>query len=295
MKFFLVFQGDTYEEEKLLSCLWAPKLNKAGNEVHHHRRLLDADIGDQVVHLENRKIRAISKVKSKAYDCECPREFNRPNWSRDGRKVDLDLTEFDDPIEVDSIFKKIEKILPEKYSPFNIDGGGNQGYFYEIGAKVFDVILNTDFNENENTTNNTNQNLNSPTGSSTLSNVVTNKRSPAWQNLFKKKLFKLWPNECAITKVKNKNLLIGAHIKPWSKSNDKEKIDEYNGLLLAPNPDKLFELGFISFEDNGKIIISSKLSNEDFAKLNIDKDLVINFKEEHLKYMKYHREVKFQK
>ena len=54
MKFFLVFQGDTYEEEKLLSCLWAPKLNKVGNEVHHHRRLLDADIGDQVVLLENR-------------------------------------------------------------------------------------------------------------------------------------------------------------------------------------------------------------------------------------------------
>ena len=55
MKFFLVFQGDTYEEEKLLSCLWAPKLNKAGNEEHHHRRLLEVDIGDQVVHLENRK------------------------------------------------------------------------------------------------------------------------------------------------------------------------------------------------------------------------------------------------
>ncbi len=295
MKFFLVFQGDTYEEEKLLSCLWAPKLNKAGNEEHHHRRLLDVDIGDQVVHLENRKIRAISKAKSKAYDCECPREFKRPNWSRDGRKVDLDLTEFDNPIEVDSIFHKIKDSLPEKYSPFNIHGGGNQGYFYEIGAKVFNTILNTDFDENESISNNVEQSISSPTGSSILSNVVVNRRSSSWQNFFKKKLFKLWLAECAITKVKNKNLLIGAHIKPWSKSNDKEKIDEYNGLLLAPNPDKLFELGFISFEDNGKIIISKKLNNEDLAKLNIDKDLVINFKEEHLKYMKYHREIKFQK
>ena len=132
MKFFLVFQGDTYEEEKLLSCLWAPKLNKAGHEEHHHRRLLEADIGDQVVHLENRKIRAISKVKSKAYDCECPKEFNRPDWSKDGRKVDLNLTEFDNPINVDSIFNKIKDNLPEKYSPFNVHGGGNQGYFYDI-------------------------------------------------------------------------------------------------------------------------------------------------------------------
>ena len=59
MRFFLVFQGETYEEEKKLSCLWAPKLNRAGNEVHHHKRLLDVGIGDQVIHLESRKIRAI--------------------------------------------------------------------------------------------------------------------------------------------------------------------------------------------------------------------------------------------
>ena len=295
MKFFLVFQGDTYEEEKLLSCLWAPKLNKAGNEEHHHRRLLDVDIGDQVVHLENRKIRAISKAKSKAYDCECPREFNRPNWSRDGRKVDLDLTEFDSPIEVDSIFHKIKDSLPEKYSPFNIHGGGNQGYFYEIGAKVFNAILNTDFSEEINETETSAQSINSPTGSSTLSNVKINRRSSAWHNFFKKKLFKLWPTECAITKVKNKKLLIGAHIKPWSESNDNEKIDEYNGLLLAPNPDKIFELGLISFDDNGKIIISSKLNNEDLAKLNINKETKLNLKENHKKYFKHHRDNKFKK
>ena len=294
MKFFLVFQGDTYEEEKILSCLWAPKLNKVGHEVHHHRRLLDVDIGDQVVHLENRKIRAISKAKSKAYDCELPKEFNRPAWSKNGRKVDLDLIEFDEAIDVDSIFHKIKDKLPEKYSPFNIHGGGNQGYFYEIGVNVFNTILDTDFNEETNASEPSAQNINSPTGSSTLSNIV-NTRSSAWQNYFKKKLFKLWPTECAITKVKNKKLLIGAHIRPWSKSNDDEKLDEYNGLLLAPNPDKIFELGLISFEDNGKIIISSKLSNEDLTKLNINKDTVLNLKENHKKYIKYHRENKFKK
>lgn len=293
MRFFLVFQGDTYEEEKLLSCLWAPKLDKGGNEQHHHKRLLDVNIGDQVIHLENRKIRAISKTKSKAYDCECPREFSRPAWPRDGRKIDLDLTEFDTPIDVDSIFDKIKDKLLEKYSPFQEDGRGNQGYFYEIGANVFNTILNTDFNEDTNNTESSAQNINSPTGSSTSSDVVINRRSSAWQNFFKKKLFKLWGVECAITKVKNKALLIGAHIKPWSKSSDDEKIDEYNGLPLAPNPDKIFELGLISFENDGKIIISNKLSNEDLIKLNINKDIKLNFKENHKKYIKYHRENKF--
>ena len=90
-------------------------------------------------------------------------------------------------------------------------------------------------------------------------------------------------------------MLIGAHIKPWSESNDNEKIDEYNGLLLAPNPDKIFELGLISFDDNGKIIISSKLNNEDLAKLNINKETKLNLKENHKKYFKHHRDNKFKK
>ena len=182
MKFFLVFQGDTYEEEKNLSCLWAPKLDRGGDEQHHHRRLLDVDIGDQVVHLENRKIRAFSKAISKAYDSDCPREFSKPAWPREGRKVNLDLTEFDEPIDVDSIFHKIKDKLPEKYSPFDINGKGVQGYFFEIGANIFNIILNTDFSEETNEIESPAQSIKSPTGSSTLSNVKINRRSSAWQN-----------------------------------------------------------------------------------------------------------------
>ena len=69
-RYFLVFQGDTYDEEKELSCLWAPKKNKSGNEVHHHKRLLEVNEGDRVIHLVNRYIKAISTVRSKAYDAE---------------------------------------------------------------------------------------------------------------------------------------------------------------------------------------------------------------------------------
>ena len=64
-RYFLVFQGDTYDEEKELSCLWAPKKNKSGNEVHHHKRLLEVNEGDRVIHLVNRYIKAISTVSQK--------------------------------------------------------------------------------------------------------------------------------------------------------------------------------------------------------------------------------------
>jgi predicted restriction endonuclease len=112
------------------------------------------------------------------------------------------------------------------------------------------------------------------------------------QGQFREDLIKLW-NSCAISKFDDTRFLIASHIKPWKKSDNKEKIDKYNGLLLLPTYDKLFDLGFISFDDNGKILISKFLNNAD--KLGIDSNIVINIKNENKKYLKYHRENKLKK
>lgn len=101
---------------------------------------------------------------------------------------------------------------------------------------------------------------------------------------------------CKICGLSNENsLLIASHIKPWNKSNDSEKIDYNNGFLLCPNHDKLFDKGFISFDDNGVILVSSLLSRKDLKLLGINKDTKIEVREENKKYLKYHREYIFKK
>ena len=295
-RYFAVFQGTTYEEEKALSCLWAPKFGQNGQEFHHHKRLIEVNTGDRVIHLVKKRIVAISTVKAKAYDAEAPwlKDEKKP-WLKDGRKVDVEIIELDDPINTDSIFDRVKNFLPEKYSPFNKDGGGNQGYFYEVGHQVFNIILNTDFEGEKLSLDFVDQNLNTPTGSSINSKLKVNVRSSTWQKYFKNQLFKYWGIKCVLTNVKNKDLLIGAHIKPWTKSDDKEKIDVFNGLPLSPNADKIFELGLISFNEQGKLIKSSQLSNDDLSKLNINLDVKLDFKDEHFKYLNYHRLNKFKK
>ena len=235
-------------------------------------------------------------MKAKAYDAEAPwlKDEIKP-WLKDGRKVDIEIIELDDPINTDSIFDRIKDFLPEKYSPFNKDGGGNQGYFFEIGHQVFNIILNTDFDGEEINLDLVDQNLSIPTGSSINSKLKVNVRSSTWQKYFKNQLFKFWGVKCVLTAVQNKDLLIGAHIKPWSKCDDKEKIDVFNGLPLSPNADKIFELGLISFDENGELIKSNKLSNEDLKKLNINPNIKLKFKNEHFKYLEYHRLNKFKK
>ena len=72
--------------------------------------------------------------------------------------------------------------------------------------------------------------------------------------------------------------------------NDFERIDVFNGLLLAVHLDKLFDQGFISFTSDGNIMISNELSSFDRNVFNINCDMHINTFPEMAEYMAYHRE-----
>ena len=86
-------------------------------------------------------------------------------------------------------------------------------------------------------------------------------------------------------------MLVASHIKPWRDANDPERLDKYNGLLLIANLDKAFKSGFISFDDNGKVLISKYLERPDVLGLN--EDMSFNVMTEHKKYLGYHRGVLF--
>ena len=84
-------------------------------------------------------------------------------------------------------------------------------------------------------------------------------------------------------------LLVASHIKPWSISDANEKLDIHNGLLMCPNHDKLFDRGYISFDDTGRILISEKLDDNNRMYMNITPTMKIDITAENIKYIKYHR------
>ena len=72
---------------------------------------------------------------------------------------------------------------------------------------------------------------------------------------FRKELIQYWGG-CSVTGFTDEKLLIASHIKPWRNATDKEQLNPFNGLLLIPQLDYLFDKGYISFSDSGKIILS---------------------------------------
>lgn len=109
------------------------------------------------------------------------------------------------------------------------------------------------------------------------------------QGTFRERLMYRY-DHCCLCGVKNSNLLIASHIKPWAESSASEKLDIENGLLLCPHHDKLFDLGYITFSDEGQIIISESLSETDRMFMNVNKTMKIELTESNKKYLKYHRE-----
>lgn len=101
--------------------------------------------------------------------------------------------------------------------------------------------------------------------------------------------------KCLICGLDKNELLIASHIKPWSKSENNEKLDIENGLLLCPHHDSVFDKGFISFNLQGNIIISNELSEYNQILLNIRPDIKISLSEKQKRYMKWHYENLFRK
>jgi predicted restriction endonuclease len=115
-------------------------------------------------------------------------------------------------------------------------------------------------------------------------------KSRLGQGAFRKSLMDYWQG-CAVTEYQSSKLLVASHIKPWRSSDNKERLDMFNGLLLIPNLDKAFDKGFISFKKNGSIIISEFLQEPD--SLGIKSDLNLKISDNHQPYLEYHRDIVF--
>lgn len=112
------------------------------------------------------------------------------------------------------------------------------------------------------------------------------------QDLFRHGLLEYWEGRCAITGLAVPELLRASHIKPWAHcSSDAERLDIWNGLLLAPHLDVAFDLGFITVADDGAVLVSAALDAAARETLGLDEPLRVRaLREGHRAYLPWHSE-----
>jgi putative restriction endonuclease len=117
------------------------------------------------------------------------------------------------------------------------------------------------------------------------------------QSLFRAGLLDYWEGRCAITGLGVAALLRASHIKRWADcATDAERLDVFNGLLLAPHLDAAFDLGFITVADDGGVIVSPLLSTDDRGLLGLDRPLRVRaLADGHRVFLPWHREKLFRR
>ncbi len=112
------------------------------------------------------------------------------------------------------------------------------------------------------------------------------------QGAYRKRIIHRWEYQCAVTGFDKLDVLIASHIVPWSESNDNERLDVNNGLLLSPTFDALFDRHLISFENKGKIILSDSIEKQAYQKIGVTGDERIRkLNGDNLKYLQRHQEI----
>jgi hypothetical protein len=117
-------------------------------------------------------------------------------------------------------------------------------------------------------------------------------RARKGQGIFRDRVAQL-EKRCRITGVENPAHLVASHCKPWRDATNDERLDGENGLLLTPSIDHLFDRGFISFENNGRLITSPIAHQLSLRRMGIRVDEPVNvgsFTSGQKRYLDYHRD-----
>lgn len=262
MKYWWVSQNKTYRHEKELGILWAPKQDRAGRVPFHWKNMSGLRLGDVVFSYVAQRIPSVSVVRSDTYTADRPAEFSDTlSWEKEGWMAEVTYEELDVPISVPPIAQALSVRLQAVRSPLNRLGTGNQGYLFAVQPAAARFLLELIPNNCLDDPRPEHRGVLYPSEAEVTEREAVVK-ARIGQGRFRKDLITYWGGACAVTGLSEGRLLKASHIRPWRDSNNFQRLDHYNGLLLGPQYDFAFDQGFISFADNGVILISPSIAEQ---------------------------------
>ncbi len=304
MRHWWVNQNQTYRFEVPGGFLWSPKTTSSGSRNYYYDTMEQVSPGDLVFSFCDTLIKAIGVVQRPAVTAPKPNfRTAGSNWADVGWFVEVDFSPVTNPIAPKRFMTEIGPLLAPKYAPLRANGDGLQNlYLTEISAALSDLLIMLS-NENvsileqqlarvidQETDDAIELEIRSKSLEGDLDGIQLIK-SRRGQGIFKANV-RMIERACRVTGVTNVKHLRASHMKPWAKSNNSEKLDGANGLLLSPHVDHLFDRGFISFSDTGRILVSNELNPSVLDRWHIDAaQSVGGFSRAQVSFLEYHRDV----
>lgn len=308
MKYWWVNQNLTYRHEVHGSYLWSPKRTTDNRRNIFYDNMTLVSPGDVVFSFADTYIKAIGVVEGSHFSAPKPTEFGNVGdaWDLEGWFVPTVFHELRHPVRPKDFITALLPYLPPKYSPLQQNGNGNQGvYLAALSQPLANALIALFGPEAQNIValaGNTGKLNDSTAISALLSDVdltVTQRsqviQARIGQGLFRSRVAEVEPF-CRVTGIRDERFLIASHIKPWSQSTNFERLDGSNGLLLTPHIDRLFDKGYLTFEDNGRVRVSQLLPAQvRLAWVSSVEGQAKQLSQHQRPYMEYHRDLVFQR
>lgn len=310
MEYWWVNHKQTFRHEVPGGYMWSPKLRTDGASSHFYDNMTKVSPGDIVFSYADAEIRAIGVATARASAAPKPSEFGQAgtNWENDGWFVPVEFKLVDRPLRPKDHMEVIAPLLPEKYSPIQANGNGNQTAYLasisEAMAVKLVALLNassmlshlegigvsSEMEEEDDRA----EALLRQRADITATEKEQLVKARRGQGVFRANVETIEPR-CRITGLGLKEHLRASHIKPWRSSTNVERLDGNNGLLLAPHVDHLFDKGFLSFDEHGGILVSRRLNPSVLEAWRIDQRANVGtFTAGQSAYLAYHRAHIFQ-
>lgn len=314
MRYWWVNHAQTMRQEIAGGYLWSPVTEANGARSRFYDNMRAAAPGDVVLSYAEGRVGRVGIVADFAISAPKPQEFGKTGayWNSAGWLLPVQWLDGALAVRPKDLLPSLAPLLPHSHSPIQpLSGNGNQkAYLAEVDRRVIDLILeaarlphldllaapsktNADFAT-------TLDDLveRSILDDASLDNTIREQltRARRGQGLFRKRVLDVEPI-CRITGVQEPTLLIASHIKPWRACGTAaERLDGYNGLMLAPHADFLFDRGLIGFEEDGRALFSSQLQEDNANKLGlytIQRPPPRPLRMESQAYLQHHRQTVF--
>lgn len=307
IRYWWVNHKQTYRAELEGGYIWSPKENQNGARNQTYINLTLVRSGDVVISYAGAAIRAIGVATGAHQEKPKPEAFGQAgqNWSEIGWFVPVEWSVLSKAVSPKTHLARIVNLLPEKNSPLQRTGNGNQScYLASISSDLGSLILSLTQASDTEVVDRVKE-LEDQLKADEIEQVIQEDealsptereqlvRSRVGQGAFRLHVM-TFEKACRLTGVTDDRFLIASHIKPWRGCNNSERLDGQNGLMLAPHVDKLFDRGWISFADNGDLLIAADAPPAVMNSWGFSAGLNVGaFSEKQRAYIQYHREVIF--
>ena len=304
MAYWWVNHKQTREHEVRGGYLWSPFRNANGAFNRTYENMRHAQVGDVVFSFAHAQIGAIGRVTATAVPSPKPTEFGSVGdyWANEGWLVEVDFLPVPRPLRPQAHVSVIAPLLPAHHSPIQKNGHGNQGCYLagisdSLGLLLLEMMDVADLLPQLNRVAEPErgpellEDLHQIDGDLSIPETQRLQLAKAriGQGLFRKRVI-LLDQACRVTGVTDTRVLIASHIKPWKSSSNAERISGYNGILLSPHVDALFDDHLITFEGDGRMHAHESLPLDVLERWGIDPTRKVDgFRPEQLAFLDHHR------